>query len=97
MDNHHRFRAFKHHRWKSVSTENCTGVLTQVEGGSGKVDGVIRDLMMSILNPRMSKRSGAFPLKVKLGADFNLKTFWDLIGYRVMSDFTAMVMRIWCT
>lgn len=75
VNNHHRFRAFKHHRWKSVSIENRTGVLTQVEGGSGKVDGAIRELMMLILNPHMSKRSGAFPLKVKLGADFNLKTF----------------------
>lgn len=72
VNNHHRFRAFKHHRWKSVSIETRTGVLTQVEGGSGKVDGVI---MMSSWNPRMSKHSGAFPLKVKLGADFNLKTF----------------------
>lgn len=97
MNNHHRFGAFKPHIWKSVSIESRTGVLVQVEGGRGKVGGVIRDLMVSILNPRMSKRSGAFPLKLKLGADFNLKTFGDLIGYRVMSGFTAMLMRIWCT
>lgn len=47
----------------------------QVEGASGKVDGEIRDLLMSISNPCMGKRSWAFPLKVKSGAE----DIWGLI------------------